>query len=306
MSNGQIIPVSDFAINPQSVVQVNQPNNLVVFTSTNEPNRIEKVKVTDANNVMTELVASPQGYLLQGLNTGVYTLNAIVNDDGGTKQAYETILVILAPTQQPIQPTEVIKQFFVTDVSVSFDDRKGCSNKPGSAKLQFPYQSKSECDHDEYQKCIRDGKVISLECKSWVKAFTHKCDAFKTQKECDDYYKRNPTPVPKPIPICDVNTPPGVTCRDEGDFTDCDPGFRDYGFGCEVVDEEETNFTNEDDDSNEEDTGGSDPNGEEEDQSCGGEPCTDDEKEDSWTDDEEETTDDEESNGETTEDEEEP
>jgi hypothetical protein len=35
------------------------------------------------------------------------------------------------------------------------------------------------------------------------------------------------------IPICDENTPPGVTCRDEGDFTDCAPGFIDRGFGCE-------------------------------------------------------------------------
>jgi hypothetical protein len=45
---------------------------------------------------------------------------------------------------------------------------------------------------------------------------------------CDD--EGNVLPVP---PLCDENTPPGTTCRDEGDPDDCEPGFVDRGFGCE-------------------------------------------------------------------------
>ena len=35
--NGQINEVSGFAIKPESVVQINQNENLMLFTSTNEP-----------------------------------------------------------------------------------------------------------------------------------------------------------------------------------------------------------------------------------------------------------------------------
>ena len=35
------------------------------------------------------------------------------------------------------------------------------------------------------------------------------------------------------MPSCDENTPSGVTCKDEGDPDDCEPGFIDKGFGCE-------------------------------------------------------------------------
>ena len=54
--NGQINEVSGFAIKPESVVQINQNENLTVFTSTNEPDRIEKVKVTDQNGKLMDLV----------------------------------------------------------------------------------------------------------------------------------------------------------------------------------------------------------------------------------------------------------
>jgi hypothetical protein len=54
--NGQVNEVSGFAIKPESVVQINQNENLVVFTSTNEPDRIDKVKVTDQNGELIELV----------------------------------------------------------------------------------------------------------------------------------------------------------------------------------------------------------------------------------------------------------
>ena len=56
MLNGQILPASNFVVSPESVVQVNQGKNLMVFTSTNQPEKIEKVKVIDAKGITTELL----------------------------------------------------------------------------------------------------------------------------------------------------------------------------------------------------------------------------------------------------------
>jgi hypothetical protein len=35
------------------------------------------------------------------------------------------------------------------------------------------------------------------------------------------------------LPLCDENTPEGVTCIDEADPDTCEEGFADYGNGCE-------------------------------------------------------------------------
>ena len=56
MLNGQILPALNFVVSPESVVQVNQGKNLMVFTSTNQPEKIEKVKVIDAKGITTELL----------------------------------------------------------------------------------------------------------------------------------------------------------------------------------------------------------------------------------------------------------
>jgi hypothetical protein len=60
---------------------------------------------------------------------------------------------------------------------------------------------------------------------------TFRCEGFKSKEECDEYWN-----IP---PICDENTPPGTTCRDEGDPDDCEEGFIDKGNGCEPIEEEE-------------------------------------------------------------------
>lgn len=80
MGNGQIIPISNFAISPESVVQINQGKNLMVFTSANESERIQKVKVTNAQGQVTELLPLQNNqYSISDLNVGVYTLNTIVD-----------------------------------------------------------------------------------------------------------------------------------------------------------------------------------------------------------------------------------
>jgi hypothetical protein len=106
MGNGQIIPTSNFAIAPESVVQVKQNQNLTIFTSTNEPERIQNVKVINSYGQTTELL--PPQFSLSNLQTGVYTLDVIIdNPTTNSLDAYETLLIILAPDQQPIQKTEI-------------------------------------------------------------------------------------------------------------------------------------------------------------------------------------------------------
>jgi predicted S18 family serine protease len=59
-----------FVIKPQSVVQVRQGDNLVVFTQ--PTNTVDKVKVTDASDVITTLDPLPQNnmYSLAGFPVG--------------------------------------------------------------------------------------------------------------------------------------------------------------------------------------------------------------------------------------------
>jgi hypothetical protein len=95
--NGQVNQVSGFAIEANSVVQISQNENLQVFTSTNEPIPIEKVKVTDQVGQLIELTKSGNQWLLQGFDDGVYLLDVIVNMPSGEKGAFETVL--LTPTR---------------------------------------------------------------------------------------------------------------------------------------------------------------------------------------------------------------
>ncbi|MDQ3839324.1 MAG: hypothetical protein M3297_08655, partial [Thermoproteota archaeon] len=117
--NGQVNEVSGFAIKPESVVQINQNENLTVLTSTNEPDRIEKVKVTDQTGNLSELTKiGGNEWSLQGFDDGVYLLDVIANMPQGGRGAYETVLVILAPNSQELNPIQVITQVVNIQVDV--------------------------------------------------------------------------------------------------------------------------------------------------------------------------------------------
>jgi hypothetical protein len=221
--------VSGFIVKPESVVQITEGENLVV--STQPPDRVDNVKVTDSTGVMTKLVSiGNNAYSLLGYAPGVYVLDVIV-DIGDERAAYETILVILKQGQPPIQPIEVINKVkVVTDVRVTFedDDDGECSNKEGSAGLAFPYGKRTECELEKKQDCEKDklaGKIWGDDCKDNNHAFDDDCEGFANQKECDEASKN-----PK-IPVCDDNTPAGQLCRDEID--DC---FDESGCTVEEID----------------------------------------------------------------------
>jgi hypothetical protein len=175
---------------------------------------------------------------------GVYTLNVIA-DNGNGKTAYETILIVLAPNQKPIQQSEITKivQKFELIVEIDFSEDK-CSNKTGSANMGFPYQTVSECEVEQRDECERTGDDSSY-CEGKRERFRDDCEGFKTKEECDKYWETPPgdicltsfgpppmcNPEPEP-PACDENTPPNTLCRDEGDPDTCEDGFVDRGSGC--------------------------------------------------------------------------
>ena len=172
--NGQINEVSGFAIKPESVVQLKQNENLTVFTSTNEPDKIEKVKVTNQNGELTELVKiGGNEWSLQGFDVGVYLLDVIANMPQGGKGAYETVLVILAPNASDLNPIQVIAQVVNIQVNVREevfeDDEDGPSPTPEPSICYFDPDNEA-CNPDvegkcpsgfhfnEDERCVPDGK----------------------------------------------------------------------------------------------------------------------------------------------------
>jgi cell division septation protein DedD len=154
--NGQVNEVSSFAIKPESVVQINQNENLTVFTSTNEPDRIEKVKVTDQTGELIELTKiGGNEWSLQGFDDGVYLLDVIVNMPEGGKGAYETVLVILAPNTLDLNPTQVIAQVVNIQVDVRervFEDDEEDRPAPEPSICYFDPNNEA-CNPDEEGKC---------------------------------------------------------------------------------------------------------------------------------------------------------
>jgi hypothetical protein len=231
-ANGQVIPVSGFVIDPEDVVLLREGQNLVVMTSTNEPQRIDKVKIVNQAGQFIELPLLQAGtWSLAGIAAGVYLLDVIVDTpDSDSLVAYETVLVILGPNQQPLPATQYITMIQTVKVKTSiefvFQEDSKCSNNPGSAGMGFPYENVSECEVEGVEDC-RKNNIDSNYCDRLKERFADDCDGFSSAEECAEYWN-NPQP-----PVCDENTPPGVTCIDEGDPDTCEPGFVDRGFGCE-------------------------------------------------------------------------
>lgn len=280
MDNGQIIPISGFAISPESVVQVKQGEDLTVFTSTNEPQRIEKVKVTDSNGKVTELKLVPllaSQYSLGNLQTGVYVLNVISdNQDSTSLNAYETILIILQPNQGPVENTEITKIIQRVKIWIAigppFEDKPSpcyfdpnleeCKPENGKCKPGFGFNDDDQCipigkcpsgygrlDDDETGKCYPKNQIKKCPDGSII----HKGEVCTPEEPriCLPSFGPPPMCSEPPQLICDENTPPGVTCIDEGDPDDCEDGFEDRGSGCIPVEEEEDTSSEDEETGNE-------------------------------------------------------
>ena len=85
-----------FAINPESVVQVKQGENIMVTTSENL--KVNNVKAKNVQGQQVDLLPLPNNvWSLQNLVPGVYLLDVIVDmSSSGILGIYETVLVILS------------------------------------------------------------------------------------------------------------------------------------------------------------------------------------------------------------------
>jgi hypothetical protein len=231
--NGQIDQVSGFAIKPESVVQINQNENLAIFTSTNEPDRVEKVKVTDQSGELIELTkVGGNEWSLQGLGNGVYLLDVIVNIPEGGKGAYETVLVILAPNEQVKDTTQVIKQVVNVDTQIIFKDKDKNKSKPDLRKICAFNPEDKRCTPDPKKGCPpgfgtnEAGQCFPLgPCPSGYHRAnddeTGRCVPEKDLKQCEDgswAHKTDLCPgdeelIPTP-PVDSCGCPIGENCPD--------------------------------------------------------------------------------------------
>jgi hypothetical protein len=216
--NGEVNEVSGFAIRPESVVQINRNENLTVFTSTNEPDRIEKVKVTDQGGELTELTRiGGNEWSLQGFNDGVYLLDVIANMPQGGRGAYETVLVILAPNAQELNPIQVIAQVVNIQIDVKeevFEDDEDRPSPAPEPSICYFDPNNEVCSPDEEgkcpagfhfnedERCIPDGK-----CPDGYGRLdddeTGRCYPERDIKRCPDgsiIHAREQCPIPQPTP----------------------------------------------------------------------------------------------------------
>jgi hypothetical protein len=110
---GQLSETAGFAINPESVVQVKQGENIIVTTSENL--KVNNVKTKNVQGQQVDLLPLPNNlWSLQNLAPGVYLLDVTVDmSSSGILGVYETVLVILQPDQQPLAPMTVINQLSI-------------------------------------------------------------------------------------------------------------------------------------------------------------------------------------------------
>ena len=98
---GQLSETTGFVINPESVVQVKQGENIMVTTSENL--KVNNVKAKNVQGQQVDLTPLPNNiWSLQNLVPGVYLLNVIVDmSSSGILGVYETVLVILSQIKHP-------------------------------------------------------------------------------------------------------------------------------------------------------------------------------------------------------------
>jgi hypothetical protein len=252
-TNGQIIPVSGFTVEPNSVVQIHQNENLQVFTSTNEPGRIDSVKVTNPGGQLVKLVQVGTGWSLQGFASGVYLLDVIVEIPDGSKGAYETVLVILAPNEQGKDTTQVIRQVVKIDTQIIFKDKDKNKSKPDLRKICAFNPEDKRCTPDPKKGCPpgfgtnEAGQCFLLgPCPSGYHRAnddeTGRCVPEKNLKQCEDGTWAHKTdlcpedeePIPTP-PVDSCGCPIGENCPD----VVCDEPVAD-DISPEMIDEDNT------------------------------------------------------------------
>jgi uncharacterized membrane protein YgcG len=251
-------PTRNFVIKPQSVVQVKQGDNLVVAT---QPitQIVESVKIQDQKGVIKELESLGNNvYSLAGIPVGNYILDVIVDLGSNKRGAYETILVILAQGQQPVNPTQIINQVKqITDVQIIFEDDNNDNDRDPCkkyVKICRPILDNGQCEQG-YAKlfgaCFDTDAILDHDTEE-------ECQADPLCREYRDRYPSDPLP----LPYCgETPVKEGELCRDPGDDITCDGPEIPIGNSCQLpptpepieeipdVPEEDNDSGNEDNDS---------------------------------------------------------
>src|SRR5829696_9132111 len=221
--NAEPRKVSQFKLDMTNVVTAQVNSQLLVFV-TDSSVRVLEAKVRTVSDQLIDLVPTIQAnaFSLANLPVGVYTLD-IIAQKGNAKVAYEGILVI---NQQPTTIiNETTKQ--IINQEINQNSRVDIDTKIIFKEYTPIPKPPIECKPNE--QLSGDGRCVPIYCKDVEGPGGCNC---LLHGECED-------PNPLPIPICDENTPPGTLCRDEGDYTDCEEGYWDYGSGCEPIEGEE-------------------------------------------------------------------
>src|SRR5918994_2189625 len=232
------------------------------MTSTNEPQRINNVKIVNQAGQFIELQPLQLGtWSLAGIVPGVYLLDIIVDTpDSSSNVAYETVLVILAQGQQPLPLTQYITMVQTVKVKVDviftkpkLDLKRICQLNPNDARCPKPgpdgncppgwgLNDDDQCvpsgpcpsghhrpNDDETGRCVPEKDLKQCEDGSWA----HPDDQCPEEPiTCDEGFALDSNGICRPI--CDTTeVTDGGTCVDEGDPDDCQPGYVDRGFGCE-------------------------------------------------------------------------
>lgn len=107
----EISQVTGFTIVFTNVIQIPQNGSMIIISAAQDPSfQITNAKLKNTANVFFDQPLTAQNtFSLQGIPTGVYTLD-VIGQQGNIHGAYETILVILAPNQPITEQTRKVIQ----------------------------------------------------------------------------------------------------------------------------------------------------------------------------------------------------
>ena len=181
---GQLSETTGFVINPESVVQVKQGENIMVTTSENL--KVNNVKAKNVQGQQVDLIPLPNNiWSLQNLVPGVYLLDVIVDmSSSGILGIYETVLVILQPDQTPLPPTTVINQVrilieteFIFEDGSRPDDNQTDLN--GDNQTDLNGDNQTDLNGDNQTDLNGDNQTDQILCPDVISY---------GQGPCDEYY----------------------------------------------------------------------------------------------------------------------
>jgi hypothetical protein len=194
-ADGSIKEQTNFAILPEDIVSVHQSKDFSLMVSSG---MIESVKVTGVQLPTTELQLNGN-VVKQNLAVGNYLLDIVVSMTNGDKHAFETILVVLAPTQTFTETNkqQVINTFVNVrvDTDIIFKDNPDPDPEPS---ICYFNPNDPRCDPNENGKCPNN----------WPMNEDGQCHP---GGECPDGYGR-------------VDDDETGTCYPDRDIVNCDNG----------------------------------------------------------------------------------